>query len=56
MVHSRNTTNRINRLNESSLPSLVNDDSKNVSFRELLLKNKSVSTQQINFTYLQWKF
>ena len=54
MFHSRNITNRINRLSESSLASLVYNDSKNVSFRDLLLKNKSVHNKKLQLLAMEY--
>ena len=51
MFHSRNTKNRVNEIHERALR-LVYDDSPDLSFDELLIKDKSVSIHQINLQLL----
>ena len=45
MFHNRNMKNRINRIHEKDL-SLVYDDSQDLFFSDLLLKDKSVTKDQ----------
>ena len=54
MFHSRNTENRVNKIQESA-SRLVYDDSPYLSFDELLIKDKSVSIHQKNFQFLATK-
>ena len=51
MFHSRNAKNRVSKIHERALR-LVYDDTPYLSFVELLIKNKSVSTHQRNLQLL----
>ena len=52
MLYSKNIENRINRLYERA-HRLSYDNSKNLSFRDLSLKEKTAKTYQKIFSYLQ---
>ena len=51
MFHSRNTENRVNKIDERG-SRLVYDDNPYLSFDELLIKGKSVSIHQRNLQFL----
>ena len=51
MFHSRNTENRVNKINERAFR-LVYGDSPYLSFDELLIKDESVSIHQRNLQFL----
>ena len=51
MFHSKNTENRVNKIQESA-SRLVYDDSPYLSFDELLIEDKSVGIHQKNLQFL----